>query len=1292
MSRFTKVAFVLITIVFSLSALAFLSSPASAVSPVNSPPSFTKGADQTINEDAAAQTVNGWATNIDAGPGDAGQTLDFIVTNDNNQLFSAQPAVAPNGTLTYKSATNAFGLATVTVKLHDNGGGTDTSAPQTFKITVKPVADFATATPANTVVNTQTTSGLVINRNPVDGPEVTHFKFFSITNGRLFKHDGVTEIPGGGVITVAEGQAGLRFTPDPNLYSPQSFFLFVVVAGVGPAAADFGPGGLTVGIGVTCTEAQVFMVTNSNDSGPGSLRDVLSTACSGGKVAFDMSPGRVTSPITLTSGELAIGQDQTIAGPTDKSLVISGNNNSRVFNVNWWQANLKISNLTITGGKANSGAGIRSEGGLTIKDSTLTGNNAAGTDGSGGAIDTAFNSHLTIINSTISGNTAQGYGGGLQNRADDATLTNVTITNNRADVNGDGLEYAGGIIQFGSRMTLRNSLVAGNFKGTGTTPSDLTGNASDPYAAGSSKNLIGVNDASTGLDPAVNLLGSLASPINPLIGSLVDNGGPTKTHLLLLGSPAIKAGANLAGGNATDQRGFSRAVPGAIDIGAVETHYAINATGGTPQSAVRGTAFATPLQATVSESGIPKSGIVVTFAAPANGASGSFSGNAAVSTNANGVATAPVFTANSIVGGPYNVTASFAGGSSPAVFALTNTLPIAQVTLGNLLQTFDGTPKSVSVTTNPAGLATAVTYNGSATAPTNAGTYPVIATVTDPNFTGQANGNLVIQPANQQITFGVLPNKKFGDADFTVSATASSNLTVSFSASGSCTIANTLVHLTGAGSCTITASQAGNANWNPASPVARTFTIGKADQQITFAALPNKQLGDADFNVTATASSNLTVAFSAVGNCSVAGTLVHLTGAGSCTLTASQEGNLNYNPAVPVSRTFAITEPAPNTAVQFSSSNYSVLEDCTTLTITVNRVGDTSGVGSVDYGTSDVSATERKDYNTALGRLNFAPGETSKSFVVLVNEDSFVEGNETFNVNLTNPAGMSLGGPSIATVTITDDATEPSTNANDDAQNFVCQHYHDFLNRQPDAPGLAFWTNQITSCGADPQCIEIRRINVSASFFLSIEFQDTGYLVERIYKAAYGDATGNSTFPSPHQLTVPVVRTNEFLSDTREIGQDVIVNQGNWQQQLENNKQAFTAAFVQRSRFTTAFPLSMTAAQFVDKLNVNAGNPLSSSERNQLVNDLSTNVRTRAQVLRAIAEDADLNTAESNRAFVLMQYFGYLRRNPNDPQDSDHTGYDFWLTKLNQFNGNYINAEMVKAFITSIEYRQRFGQ
>ncbi len=261
----------------------------------------------------------------------------------------------------------------------------------------------------------------------------------------------------------------------------------------------------------------------------------------------------------------------------------------------------------------------------------------------------------------------------------------------------------------------------------------------------------------------------------------------------------------------------------------------------------------------------------------------------------------------------------------------------------------------------------------------------------------------------------------------------------------------------------------------------------------------------------------------------------------------------------------------------------------------------------------------------------------------------------------------------------------------DDAEFFVRQHYSDFLNRQPDPSGLAFWIDQITSCSTDQTCVEIRRINVSAAFFLSIEFRETGYLVERLYKTSYGDSMGTSTIGgTPHQLVVPIIRFNEFLPDAQLIGQGVIVGQPGWEQVLENNKQIFIDQFVQRSRFTTAFPLSMTALQFVDALNANAGGVLSQVEHDQLVNELATNAKTRAQVLRAIAEDADLDNAEKNRAFVLMQYFGYLRRNPNDPPDLDYSGYDFWLTKLNQFNGNFVNAEMVKAFILSAEYRQRF--
>lgn len=260
-------------------------------------------------------------------------------------------------------------------------------------------------------------------------------------------------------------------------------------------------------------------------------------------------------------------------------------------------------------------------------------------------------------------------------------------------------------------------------------------------------------------------------------------------------------------------------------------------------------------------------------------------------------------------------------------------------------------------------------------------------------------------------------------------------------------------------------------------------------------------------------------------------------------------------------------------------------------------------------------------------------------------------------------------------------APVPVPNPIDGSEFFVGQHYRDFLNREADAQGLAFWTNQITSCGGDQNCIEVRRIDDSASFFLSIEFKETGYLVYKLYKTAYGNIPGS---PVP-------VKFSEFIPDTQAIGRDVVVLQAGWDLLLENNKRVFLADFVQRSRFTAAFPPSTSAAEFVDRLNLNAGNPLSSTERDQLVSDLSGGGRSRADVLRAIAEHPNLTQAEFNRAFVLMQYFGFLRRNPDDAPDFNFAGYNSWLTKLDTFHGNYIEAEMVKAFLSSIEYRQRFG-
>jgi len=1137
------------------------------------------------------------------------------------------------------------------------------------------------------------------------------------------------------------------------------------------------------------------VVTTNADSGAGSLRQAIADACDGATIVFDMS--QVASPISLTSGELLINKNLTITGPGANLLTVQrstagGTPNFRIFNVAS-TFTVNISGLTITNGNLNGavipaasedktegispsfiavnpGGGILNSGTLVLNKVTITRNSAdrAGGISNGGTL-TLLNSTvsgnisvsfgggfvntnaLTIINGTISGNSSAGQGGGVYNDgAGTLTATNATITNNRSDSDNSGAEQGGGIFRNAGTVTLKNTIVAGNFRGTGTTRDDVSG----AVDASSSFNLIGDGTNMTGITNGSNgnQVGSAGSPINALLGALAANGGPTQTHLPQPASSAINAGSNanlpadtfdLNGNSDTseplpfDQRGLNRAVGSAVDIGAVETNYVLTVTAGSGQNTNVNSALGTALKATLTNSGNPISGIGVTFTAPNSGASGTFPGSsltATVNTDGSGVATAPTFTANAI-GGSYNVVASVGPNIPTVSFSLTN------------------------------------------------------------------------NKLNQSITFGSISGKTFGDADFVVSPTASSSLAVTLGASGNCTVSTPApgtVHITGAGSCTITASQAGNATYNAASDLSQTFNIAKASQTITFASIAGKTFGDADFVVSPTASSSLAVTLGASGNCTVttpAPGTVHLTGAGSCTITASQAGNSNYNAATNVPQTFSIAKAATTTAltalpnpsnngqsvtftatvassagtptgtvqfkdggtnlgspqtlngsgvatfstsaltpglhtitadysgdanfntssgtlsggqqvgsiIRFSSATYNTTEGAGFTTITVQRIGDLSQAVTVNYATPDDStattvlpcstasgvASSRCDFETALGTLSWASGDgASKTFTVLINQDNFVEGPESLTLTLSNLTGAGVGFPTpgattmTATLTIADDVTEPAGNPLDDTDTFVRQQYRDFLSREPDPSGLAFWKNNIDSCGANAQCREVRRIDTSAAFFLSIEFQNTGYFVERTYKAGFGDI-------NPPTIPVPVRFTN-FLTDTQQIGNGVIVGVGNWQAQLDTNKTAFAQAFVQRPAFLTRYPAALSATAFVDALDANAGNVLSFSERAALISELSpnpSNPTLRASVLRKVAENATLAQREFNRAFVLLQYFGYLRRNPDAAPEPglNFAGYNFWLSKLNQFNGNYIDAEMVKAFLTSTEYRRRFG-
>ncbi len=309
----------------------------------------------------------------------------------------------------------------------------------------------------------------------------------------------------------------------------------------------------------------------------------------------------------------------------------------------------------------------------------------------------------------------------------------------------------------------------------------------------------------------------------------------------------------------------------------------------------------------------------------------------------------------------------------------------------------------------------------------------------------------------------------------------------------------------------------------------------------------------------------------------------------------------------------------------------------------------------------NLSGTQnRKTITDASGNYRFANVETSGFYTV-------TPGRANYSFDPASRSFSQLGNTTEAVFTGTPNVLIVG-NPVDTPEYFVRQHYLDFLGREPDEAGFNFWSDQMLECGVDVGCLERRRINVSAAYFLSIEFQETGGLVDGLYRASYARR--------------PLYA--EFMADSSAIARGVVVGRNGWQQQLETNKQAFVDAWVQRAAFIEAYG-NLSNDGYVDQLIAHTGANYTASERDALVTGLTNATLTRAAVLRRIVENQSFASAKFNEAFVMMQYFGYLRRDP------DESGYQFWLRKLNEFNGNFEQAEMVKAFISSSEYRQRFS-
>ena len=392
-------------------------------------------------------------------------------------------------------------------------------------------------------------------------------------------------------------------------------------------------------------------------------------------------------------------------------------------------------------------------------------------------------------------------------------------------------------------------------------------------------------------------------------------------------------------------------------------------------------------------------------------------------------------------------------------------------------------------------------------------------------------------------------------------------------------------------------------------------------------------------------------------------------GGGNYVLTPSRDG-YTFNPAnasAPLltanwTANFTGTPLDTGGTIQFGQVSYSVSEGTEVASINVTRNGGTAGAATVDYATSDGTATQRTDYTMASGTLSFSTGETSKNANVMIADNAYVDGNRTINLTLSNPTGGVMANPNVAVLTITDnDTSAPASNPIDEAQFFVRQHYHDFLNRVPDPGGLAYWSQQITQCGTDANCINARRIGVSAAYFVELEFQNTGSYVYCLYKASYGQ---RPTYA-------------QFMPDRSHLIDGL---------NLDLSKLAFAEVWVKRPEFIAKYPLDLSGTKFIDLLLQTAQNSSGvdlSELRATLINDFIT-YGSRARIAYLVAENQTFRLAEYNKAFVLMEYFGYLRRDP------DENGYQFWLDILNnRVPNNY--RSMVCAFLNSAEYQERFS-
>jgi methionine-rich copper-binding protein CopC len=1277
------------------------------VTAVNDAPTFQIPSNPpAVNEDAGAQTVNSFATNFQPGPptatDESGQTLvGYTVTltgTTGNLTFTSGPSIDNAGTLTYTPSANVSGTATFNVVATDSGSGiapnVNQSAPVAFTITVTgqndaPVLDnsgnmslnainedVANASNPGTLVSdiiasaggdriTDVDAGALEGLAIIAADNTNGTWQFSIDNGTNWTPFGSPDQTTARLLA-SDANTRVRFVPNANFNGTVdpgiTFRAWDQTSGTNGGTADTSTNGGTSAFSIM-TETASIAVNPVNDQPTANPQTVGTNE--------DTPVGIVLtgSDVETASGNLIYN---ITAAPANGVLTGTGANRTYTPNPNYNGPDSFKFTVTDTGDGSSPA--------LTSAEATVTINVGA------------VNDAPTADSQSVSTN--------------EDTAKAITLTGSDIDTPAGSLTYI--IVTGPSHGTVspgagpnRTYTPTANYNGPDSFTFKINDGTTDSNVATVSITVNPVNDTPTANAQSVSTnedtpLGiTLAgSDTETASGSLVFNVTVQPTHGTLTGTGANRTYTPNADYNGPDSFKFT-----VTDTGDGASP-PLTSSEATVTITVNGVNDA-PVNSIPGPQGATKNGQLVFSAANSNLISISDADAGSNSLKVTLTATHGTITLSGTSGLAFTV----GDGTKDATMTFTGNLTNINAALNGLIfeptNGYDG-PATIQITTDDQGNTGSggamtdtdtinITVNKGGVLSFSSATYTVAENAGSITITvnrlGGSNGTTKVDyttsngtaiagqdytTASGQLTFNngvttqtfVVPitNDALNEAPETVNLTLS-NVSGSGDLGSPATAVLTITDDDATPSLSINDATVTEGNSGTVNAVFTVTLSAQSGQTVTvnYATANGTATAGSDYqaqsNTLTFAPGETTKTISVVVNGDTASEtdenfFVNLSGATNASISDAQGVGTIVSDDSPV--------------IQFSASTYTVAEDALRATITVNRLGDVSKPATVDYATSDSAgltncnvvngiASSRCDYAVSIGTIRFAANEASRTISIPIVNDVYVEGPESFTITLSHQTGGELGSPTTATITITDNDNGGAPNPIDDNAFFIRQLYIDFLGREPDPPGLRGWLAILNNCPVDDTSCD--RVHIAEGFARSDEFAGRGYFIYRIYRTSFGRK------PAYAEFIPDMAKVSGFLNA----------------QDLEANKQAFVDEFVTRTEFRTKYD-SLDNSGYVNALEATALVTLPNKQA--LIDDLNAGRKTRAQVLRAVIETTEVYTKYYNEAFVVMEYFGFLRRDPD-------ALYQNWI---DQFNHSNIYRLVISGFVNSLEYRIRFGQ